>query len=84
MRARELGRPLIRVTNTGISSAITHSGDIIGRIPQGTSGYLDIMVTPRLGTTPYAQTGNLPLQVGAGLVLVAVCIRRRRLFLIKE
>ena len=84
MRARELGRPLIRVTNTGISSAITHTGDIIGRIPQGTSGYLDIMVTPRFGTTPYAQTGNLPLQVGAGLVLVAVCIRRRRLLLIKE
>jgi len=81
MRARELGRPLIRVTNTGISSAITHTGDIVGRIPQGQSGYLDVTVTPRTGATPYASSGNLPLQVGAVLLLVTVGIRRRKLFL---
>ena len=79
MRARELGRPLIRVTNTGISSAITHTGEIIGRIPQGVSDYLDVMVTPRTGTTPYARTGNLPVQVVALLLVIAACIRHRRL-----
>lgn len=79
MRARELGRPLIRVTNTGISSAITHTGDIIGRIPQGVSGYLDVMVTPRTGATPYARAGDLPIQVVAILLVLAAGIRLRRL-----
>ena len=79
MRAREMGRPLVRVTNTGISSAITHTGEIIGRISQGVSGYLDVMVTPRTGTTPYARTGNLPVQVIAILLVMAAYIRHRRL-----
>jgi len=79
MRARELGRPLIRVTNTGISSAISHTGDIIGRIPQGVSDYLDVMVIPRTGTTPYAHTGNLPVQVVATLLVLVAGIRRRRI-----
>lgn len=58
MRAREFERPLVRVTNTGVSSAISHRGDILGRISHDTKGILDVQVQPRDGTTLYARTGN--------------------------
>lgn len=58
MRARELERPLVRVTNTGVSSAIDYRGNILGRISHDTKGILDVQVQPRDGTTLYARTGN--------------------------
>ena len=70
MRAREFERPLIRVTNTGVSSAITYKGDILGRIAHDTKGILDIAVQPRDGTTLYARTGNWPVTVFALLLVI--------------
>lgn len=61
MRAREMGRPMVRVTNTGVSSAIRYDGTIIGRIPHGVAGVLDVDVQPRTGTTPYVVWGNWPV-----------------------
>ncbi len=61
MRARELERPLVRVTNTGVSSAIDYNGDILGRIAHDTQGILDVRVQPREGITLYARTGNWPV-----------------------
>lgn len=58
MRARELARPLVRVTNTGITSVIDYRGGVQGRIGYDTQGVLDVSVQPRRGTTPYARTGN--------------------------
>jgi len=58
MRAREFERPLVRVTNTGVSSAIGYRGDILGRINHDTKGTLDVLVQPRDGATLYALTGN--------------------------
>jgi len=77
MRAREMGRPMVRVTNTGVSSAITHRGDIIARIPQGAVAALDVRIVPRTGTTPYVRTGNVPVLLG-GLGLVALAGWRSR------
>ena len=79
MRARELGRPLIRVTNTGVSSAIRHDGSIIDRIPQGVKGVLDVQVYPRTGTTPYVIIGNWPVMIlSVCLVLLRLWRRRSR------
>ncbi|MFK7997601.1 MAG: apolipoprotein N-acyltransferase [Granulosicoccus sp.] len=58
MRAREFERPLVRVTNTGVSSAISYKGEILGRIAHDTNGILDVQVQPRDGATLYARTGN--------------------------
>lgn len=71
MRAREFSRPLMRVTNTGITSAITHRGEVTDSIPQMTAGALDLSVTPRTGATPYVALGNLPV-IGLNLVLLLV------------
>lgn len=77
MRAREFERPLVRVTNTGVSSAITYKGDIIGRVPHDTKGILDVTIQPRQGMTLYARTGNWPVFLLA--CLIVVFMRRRRL-----
>lgn len=75
MRARELARPLIRVTNTGVSSAIDERGRVSGRIAHDTQGILDVSVVPRTGTTPYAYTGNWPVfLVSLALTLLAAGI----------
>jgi len=77
MRARELVRPLIRVTNTGVSSIIDHKGRIEGSIKHNTQGYLDATVYPRTGVSLYARTGNWPVFVVALLVLLISLIMAR-------
>jgi len=75
MRAREFARPLVRVTNTGVSSAIDERGRISGRIAHDTPGILDVSVMPRTGMTPYARTGNWPVFLLA-LAIVALALFR--------
>lgn len=72
MRARELARPLVRVTNTGVSSSISYRGQLEQSIPHNTKDYRDIVVQPRSGTTPYARTGNWPVFILSMLVLFLV------------
>ena len=71
MRAREFARPLIRVTNTGISSSINYRGQLEGTIAHAVEGALDVAVQPRTGSTPYTRWGDLPL---TGLALVTVLL----------
>ena len=77
MRAREFERPLVRVTNTGVSSAIDYKGEILGRISHDTQGILDVQVQPRDGATLYARTGNWPVFLFTFFVLIMVYTRRR-------
>ena len=72
MRAREFERPLVRATNTGVSSAIDYKGEILGRISHKTQGILDVQVQPRDGTTLYVRTGNWPVFLLTFLVVVMV------------
>ena len=72
MRALEFERPLVRVTNTGVSSAITYKGEILGRIENDTRGILDVEVQPREGATLYARTGNWPVFLFAIVFVVIV------------
>lgn len=75
MRARELVRPLIRVTNTGVSSVIDHKGRIEGSIEHNQQGYLDVTVFPRTGVSLYARTGNWPIFIFAMLVMIVVLLQ---------
>ena len=54
MRALELGRPMIRATNTGATVIIDHTGRVTHSLPRHTRGALVGEVQGRSGTTPYA------------------------------
>ena len=77
MRAREFARPLIRVTNTGISSAIDYQGNVLDTIAHNTQGVIDVDVIPRTGITPYARTGNWPIFLfSLAIILLHTLLRR--------
>ena len=62
VRAAELGRHLVRATNTGISAFINHKGQIIKRTGElYTQATLSSQVELRQGTTPFATYGSTPL-----------------------
>ncbi len=71
MRAREFARPLVRVTNTGVSSFISDRGVVLETIAQFEQGVLDRHVTPRTGQTPFVWLGNYPL-IGIFVLFFAV------------
>jgi apolipoprotein N-acyltransferase len=80
MRALELGRPMLRATNTGVTSAIAPDGREIGHLPWFTTGILEVTIAGRDGETPYMRAGDAPV-MALSLLLVAVpatYLRRRR------
>ena len=78
MRALETGRPMLRATNTGITSAIAHDGREIARLPWFTRGILEVEVTGREGVTPYVRFGDAPAVALAALLLVVALFAARR------
>ena len=72
MRAVEAGRPVIRATNTGISTFIAANGRPAGTVPQFKAGSVTQDIMPRRGLTPYARFGNAPI-IGLTLLVVAWC-----------
>jgi apolipoprotein N-acyltransferase len=78
MRALETGRPLLRATNTGITSAIGHDGRELARLPWFTRGILEVEVAGREGTTPYVRWGDAIAVVAAlAALLVPIAAARR-------
>lgn len=54
LRALELGRPMLRATNTGATAVIDHTGRVTHRLPRLTRDRLEASVQGRSGLTPYA------------------------------
>ena len=77
MRALEVGRYVIRATNTGISAFIGPHGEVIKAGAQFKRVTLTAAVEPRKGMTPYASTGNRPV-IGLCLFIVAAFWLRTR------
>ena len=75
LRAMELGRPMVRSTNTGATVVIDHRGRVTHALPRATAGRLEASVEGRQGLTPYARWasrwGLAPLWVLAVLWVVA-------------
>ena len=79
MRALELGRWIVRATNTGISAVITPEARIAASVPSFEAGVLEADVPPLKGRTPYARWGDVPVLVLLALMLlIAWWVRRAR------
>jgi apolipoprotein N-acyltransferase len=78
MRALETGRPLLRATNTGITSAIAHDGREIARLPWFTRDILEVEVTGRQGVTPFVRFGDAPAALAAAALFALAVLRSRR------
>ena len=72
----ELGRPMLRATNTGISSAIGHDGHVISALPWFTRGVLEVSIAGRRGETPYLRFGDVPVLFITCAVLAFALARR--------
>ncbi len=81
MRALELGRPMIRATNTGATVIIDHTGHVTHSLPRHTRGALVGTVQGQTLITPYAwwaaRFGLWPLW---GVMIAIVVIAGRAVF----
>ncbi len=69
MRSTELGLPMLRVANTGVSAVIDARGRVLQQLPMNTHGTLDVRLPPALPPTVYAQIGDAPVWIAlVGLI----------------
>jgi apolipoprotein N-acyltransferase len=76
MRALELGRPMVRATNTGATVIINHRGEVTHSLPRHTRGVLTGEVQGMTGITPFAwwagRFGLWPLWIfGLTIIFIA-------------
>lgn len=76
-RALELARPMLRATNTGITSIVDHRGNELARLPWFTRGVLETSIGGRTGSTPYGRFGDA-LAAAAGIALVVAAALHAR------
>ncbi len=58
LRAVEMGLPMVRVANTGVSAVIDARGRVTDSLPLNTAGFLDATLPAALPPTLYARTGD--------------------------
>ena len=78
MRALELGRPVVRATNNGITAFIDHRGEITARLPQFMAGNISAPVVATRGFTPYYHLQELGVWFIVILLFVSALLLRRR------
>ncbi|MFV0576119.1 MAG: apolipoprotein N-acyltransferase [Vibrio sp.] len=71
MRALELGKPLIRATNNGVTAVTDYQGKIIKQVPQFETAVLKAEVTSTSGSTPYRTLGSWLLYLWC---VVGLCV----------
>lgn len=76
MRALELGKPLIRSTNTGVTAVVDPFGQVLAQIPQFEATVLTTQINQAKGQTLFSQTGNL-LIYGLSLLIFALGLARK-------
>ena len=73
MRAIELGRPLIRVTNTGVTAIVDQYGKIVDQLPQFEEAVLRANVKTVSGETFFYRHGQTPL-ITLFAILLTLCM----------
>lgn len=58
MRTLETGRPMLRSTNTGVTTLVNAQGQVVKQMPVFVRGELDVSVQGYQGITPYILCGN--------------------------
>jgi apolipoprotein N-acyltransferase len=77
MRALELGKPLLRAANTGITAAVDEKGKILAQLPQFEAAVLDIDIQPSKGKTPFSEYGHWLIYL-ISLLSLALSMRVRK------
>ncbi len=75
--AIELGLPLARAANTGISAVVDPLGRIVNALPLGAEGVLDAPLPQPIAAPVYARYGDAP--AFAIVLLAFIAVARRRL-----
>lgn len=78
LRAIELGLPLIRVANTGISAIIDPYGRVIGSLPMGVAGVIDSDLPASIRPTVFSAWPRLSLLACFACLFAAYLISRAR------
>lgn len=78
VRAKEMGIPVVRATNNGITAIIDANGTIQARLPQFEEGVLSSDVALSSGSTLYRQLGNLPIFIICGLLALLPLLQRKK------
>lgn len=78
MRALELGRPLLRATNNGVTGIVDEHGMIQSQLPQFSDGALSNTVTIVKGDTPYSYLHNKPLIFICFITFIVVLLNKLR------
>ncbi len=76
--AIELGLPLARAANTGISAVVDPVGRIVNSLPLGAEGVFDSPLPRAIGAPIYARVGDAPAFIIMLIALIAVVRRRLR------
>jgi apolipoprotein N-acyltransferase len=78
VRAAEVGRYMLRATNTGVTAVIDARGELIETLPQFHAGLLKQTVYGHTGSTPYARVGNyLVVLLALGALGAGYAVARR-------
>ncbi|WP_084644033.1 apolipoprotein N-acyltransferase [Ferrimonas futtsuensis] len=75
MRSMELGKPLLRVTNNGVTAIVDELGRMQAKLPQFEEGVLTGDVALVQGSTVFGRYGQNSAWLLALLALVGACIR---------
>ena len=76
MRTLETGRPMLRSTNTGVTTLVNAQGEVVQQLTPFTRGELLVQVQGYQGVTPYILCGNL-LWLGLMSLLAAFSVWQR-------
>ena len=80
VRAIELGLPLVRAANTGISAVVDPLGRVVGSLPLGVDGVLDARLPQPAPPTVYTRVGDSPTYAALVGILALTYFARRRAF----
>ncbi len=79
VRAIELGLPLVRAANTGISAVVDPLGRVITSLPLGVEGVLDSRLPQAGSATLYTRIGDSPTFAALAAIIGFAFFARRRL-----
>lgn len=78
MRALEMGRPVLRATNNGITAFIDHNGNVTAVLPQFESASITAPVVATSGFTPYYHLQDFGVWLMIILLFAAAVFLKRR------